>query len=51
LYTSDDLLDEVVLEAYQNFDRRPKELSLEEWLYRLANDAVEHYIDEVVRDT
>ena len=42
-YTSDDLLDEVVLEAYRNFHKKPKGLSLEQWLYRMANEKLDGY--------
>ncbi len=44
VYTSGDILDDVVLRAYDNFERKPENLSLEEWLYRLANDALEKYL-------
>ena len=46
LYTSSDLLDEVILKAYENYDRKPKDLSLEQWLYRLANRVVGEYIQD-----
>jgi RNA polymerase sigma factor (sigma-70 family) len=42
-FTSNDILDEVVLEAFQKFDNKPKDLSLEQWLYRLANEKIEAY--------
>jgi len=42
-YTSGDLLDEVVLEAYRNFHKKPRDLSLEQWLYRMANEKLERY--------
>ena len=42
-YTSADLLDEVVLDAYRNFDKKPKDLSLEQWLYRMANEKLDSY--------
>ena len=44
LYTSGDILDQVILNAYENYDKKPAELTLEEWLYRLANNEVEKYI-------
>lgn len=44
VYTTGDLLDEVVFRAYQDFARRPKQLSLEQWLYQLANEVVDSYI-------
>jgi RNA polymerase sigma factor (sigma-70 family) len=45
--TSADILDEVVLSAYQNFDKKPKDLSLEQWLYRLANEKLDSYFRKV----
>jgi RNA polymerase sigma factor (sigma-70 family) len=42
--TSGDLLDEVVLEAYENYDRKPADLSLEQWLYQITNKKVDAYI-------
>ncbi|HEY1469300.1 MAG TPA: hypothetical protein VGF61_09660 [Candidatus Acidoferrum sp.] len=46
LYTSRDLLDEVILKAYGNYVRKPPDLTLEQWLYRLANEVVRNYIRE-----
>ena len=46
LYTSTDLLDEVILKAYEGYDRKPKDLTLEQWLYRLASEEVRNYIRE-----
>jgi DNA-directed RNA polymerase specialized sigma24 family protein len=46
LYTSGDLLDEVILHAYQNYEKRPQELSLEQWLYRIANNVLKHYVGQ-----
>lgn len=45
--TSADILDEVVLSAYQNYDKKPKDLSLEQWLYRLANEKLESHFRRV----
>jgi RNA polymerase sigma factor (sigma-70 family) len=45
--TSADILDEVVLSAYENFDKKPKDLSLEQWLYRLANEKLDDYFRKV----
>ncbi len=42
--TSGDLLDEVILEAYENYDRKPPDLSLEQWLYQITNKKVDAYI-------
>jgi RNA polymerase sigma factor (sigma-70 family) len=44
LYTSGDILDEVVLQAYEDYDKKPANVSLEEWLYRLANERLEKYL-------
>jgi DNA-directed RNA polymerase specialized sigma24 family protein len=39
--SSVDMLDDVVLEAYEKFNRKPKRLTLEQWLYRLANEELD----------
>ena len=39
-----DLVDEVILEAYDNYERKPPDLSLEQWLYQIANRKVDRYI-------
>jgi RNA polymerase sigma factor (sigma-70 family) len=44
--SSGDILDELVLKAYENFNRKPKDLTLEEWLYRLANEEVDRYVSK-----
>lgn len=44
LYTEGDMLDEVVLRAYENYDNKPSGLSLEQWLYQLANEFLDSYI-------
>jgi RNA polymerase sigma factor (sigma-70 family) len=46
IYTSGDILDGVVLQAYEAFDKRPDNLSLEEWLYRLTHHALDKYLHE-----
>ena len=46
LYASGDILDEIVLQAYEGYDKKPANLSLEEWLYRLANERLEKYLRE-----
>jgi RNA polymerase sigma factor (sigma-70 family) len=46
VYTSGDLLDEVVLQAYEHYDQKPASLSLEEWLYRLTNQRLENYFSK-----
>jgi RNA polymerase sigma factor (sigma-70 family) len=48
-YTSDDLLDEVVLEAYRNYEKKPQGLSLEQWLYRMANEKLDRYFQRMFR--
>jgi RNA polymerase sigma factor (sigma-70 family) len=42
--SSVDMLDDVVLEAYEKFNRKPKRLTLEQWLYRLANEELVRYV-------
>ena len=44
LYTSGDILDEVVLKAYSNYGEKPTTLTLEEWLYQIANEKLERYL-------
>ena len=44
VYTSDDLLDRVIFRAYENYEKKPANLTLEEWLYQLANRVVDAYI-------
>ncbi|HXP43041.1 MAG TPA: hypothetical protein VN833_22505 [Candidatus Acidoferrales bacterium] len=41
-----DMLDDVVLEAYEKFNRKPKRLTLEQWLYRLANEELDRYVSK-----
>lgn len=43
-FTSGGILDEVVLTAYENFDKKAKDISLEQWLYQLANRKLESYL-------
>jgi RNA polymerase sigma factor (sigma-70 family) len=42
--TSGDILDEVILKAYEDFARKPEDLTLEQWLYQIANKKVKNYI-------
>jgi RNA polymerase sigma factor (sigma-70 family) len=42
--TTGDILDLVVLKAYKNFDKKPTDLTLEQWLYRLANEILDQYV-------
>jgi RNA polymerase sigma factor (sigma-70 family) len=44
VYTSGDLLDQVILRAYERYGNKPANLTLEEWVYHLANRAVDNYI-------
>lgn len=41
LYTSGDILHAVVLRAYANYLHKPPELTLEQWLYQIANYILE----------
>jgi len=43
---SGDVLDDVVLKAYEKFNRKPKQLTLEQWLYRLANEELDRYVSK-----
>jgi RNA polymerase sigma factor (sigma-70 family) len=44
IYTSGDILNTVILKAYKNYALKPKELTLEQWLYQIANDVLDRYI-------
>jgi RNA polymerase sigma factor (sigma-70 family) len=44
VYTSGDILDQVVLRAYENYAKKPENLTLEQWLYQIANEEVEKYL-------
>lgn len=44
IYTSDDLLHEVVLRAYERYAQKTSDLTLEQWVYRLANHTLDEYI-------
>jgi RNA polymerase sigma factor (sigma-70 family) len=46
LYTSEDILDLAVLKAYSEYQRKPKDLDLEQWLYQIANGILEKYLGE-----
>jgi RNA polymerase sigma factor (sigma-70 family) len=45
VYSGDDILNAAILKAYQEYARKPKELTLEQWLYQIANDILDRYID------
>ena len=44
--TSGDILDEVVLEAYNEYANQPQNLSLEQWLYQIANRKLDNYLSK-----
>lgn len=44
IYTSDDILNSTILKAYNNFERKPVELPLEQWLYQLTNETLTNYL-------
>lgn len=46
VYTSGDILDQAVLRAYQHYEHKPKDLTLEQWLYQITNDILEKYLHE-----
>jgi RNA polymerase sigma factor (sigma-70 family) len=45
-YTSADILDQVILRAYGSYDNKPEGLTLEQWLYQIANETVKRYISK-----
>jgi RNA polymerase sigma factor (sigma-70 family) len=42
--TSGDILDEAVLHAYENYDQRPSDMTLDQWLYQIANEKLQNYV-------
>ena len=44
IYTSDDILNSAILKAYNNFEKKPVDLPLEQWLYQLANETLANYL-------
>jgi RNA polymerase sigma factor (sigma-70 family) len=42
--TSGDILDDVIEEAFENFSRKPEGVTLEQWLYQIANHKIDDYI-------
>lgn len=44
VYTSADILDEVLLKAYDSYCDKPEALTLEEWLYQITNERLEKYL-------
>jgi hypothetical protein len=43
---SGDILDEVILYVYNNYSRKPEDLTLEQWLYQTANRKLKNYISK-----
>jgi RNA polymerase sigma factor (sigma-70 family) len=46
---SGDILDDVILEAYQEYAKKPPDLTLEQWLYQIANRKLDSYIAKQAR--
>ena len=44
--TSGDILDEVVVEAYERYAERPTDMTLDQWLYQIANEKLQNYISK-----
>ena len=44
VFTSSDFVDEVVLRAYENYEHKPRDITLEQWLYQIANELLGNYI-------
>jgi RNA polymerase sigma factor (sigma-70 family) len=44
VYAARDIVDQAILKAYDNFERKPVELPLEQWLYQLANETLTNYL-------
>lgn len=42
--TSGDILDEVVVEAYERYAERPTDMTLDQWLYQIANEKLQNCI-------
>jgi RNA polymerase sigma factor (sigma-70 family) len=42
--TTGDILDHVIFRAYGNFEKKPENLTLEQWLYQIANDVLDRYL-------
>jgi RNA polymerase sigma factor (sigma-70 family) len=42
--TSGDIHHEVVLEAYERYAGRPTDMTLDQWLYQIANEKLQNYI-------
>ena len=44
--TSGDILDRVILNAYENYSHKPEDLPLELWLYQIANKELQSYLSK-----
>jgi RNA polymerase sigma factor (sigma-70 family) len=44
IYTTGDILDQVTFTAYENYRHKPPDLTLEQWLYQIANEKLDKYI-------
>jgi RNA polymerase sigma factor (sigma-70 family) len=44
VYSAADIVDQAVLQAFEHYPRKPKDLTLEQWLYRLTNKNLEQYL-------
>lgn len=46
VYTTGDLLDRVIVRAREHFQEKPPDLTLEQWLYQIANQVLDIYISK-----
>lgn len=46
LATSGDILDRVILNAYENYSHKPEDLALEPWLYQITNKELQSYLSK-----
>ena len=44
MQTTGDILDQVIFRAYDNFEKKPEDTTLKQWLYQIANEVLEGYI-------
>jgi RNA polymerase sigma factor (sigma-70 family) len=45
--TSSDILDQVILRAFRSYNEKPERLTLEQWLYQIANETLKGYISRI----
>jgi RNA polymerase sigma factor (sigma-70 family) len=45
--TSSDILDQVMLRAFRSYNKKPESLTLEQWLYQIANETLKGYISRI----